>query len=319
MDLYSYAWTENPLVNGFIEQSGTVTSFFDPAPPNNTEAWYTTATKLNCGNASTPIPQTVACMRTKSVEAILNASIATGVSAFLGTFGPTVDNETVFADYERRAAAGQYIQKPYLIGNNDYEAGLFKIIAAGLSLTLSDRTWALFDLAFFSCPAEVGASSRTHATSTYRYRYFGEYPNTRLTSNPDSGAWHGAEIPVIWETTQDATFVPPTPVEEAVGRYLNSAWAAFAKDPEHALSTPPFSWPRYNDDNNLLIRLAYENETSASFIDPNTYDLPCQTVRGILKELPSYTDLLFVGEDVLAPLNEFANLTEMGGGSEVGY
>ena len=317
--MYSFAWTSNPLVNGFIEQSGTTTSFFNPAPLNNTAAWYDTTVKLNCGNSSTPLSTTIACMRTKPFEAILDASRTTGVQALIGNFGPTTDNKTVFSDYSQRASKGLYIQKPYLIGNNDYEAGLFKLIASGLNLTLSDRLWAIFDQAFFSCPADAAARPRANSVSTYRYRFYGEYPNTRLTTNPDSGAWHGAEIPVIWHTTQDATNVAPTPTEAIVSDYLNAAWAAFAKGPVNALSKAPFSWPRYEGGGNTLIRLGYGNETSASFIDPETYDQACPTLRQILAGLPGpFTTLLFADQATLAPLDNFGNLTEMGGGMEVG-
>ena len=173
VDIYSFAWTENPLVNGFIEQSGTATSFFDPAPLNNTKAWYNSTMKLGCGGASDGISATVKCMRTKSFQDILNATSATGLAAELGLFSPTVDEKTIFSDYASRARSGLYIRKPYLIGNNDYEVGLFKLTAGEAGITLPDKTWAAFDLAFFSCPAQAGTSVRTRHVPTYRYRYYG--------------------------------------------------------------------------------------------------------------------------------------------------
>ena len=259
-------------------------------------------------------------MRTKSFEDIIAATAASGLAALSGPFGPTVDNKTVFSDYAQRATSGRYIQRPYLIGNNDYEAGLFKIEAASLNLNLPDQFWAIFNLGFFSCPAEAAALPRTKTVPTYRYRFYGDYPNVRLTTNPDSGAWHGDEIPIIWRTTQDATGKADTPAEAAVGTYLNAAWAAFAKDPVSALSKAPFSWPKYNEGANTLIRLGYANDTSASYISPATYDESCETVRKILAGLPGgFTSLIFADQQTLAPLNEYANFTEMGGGSQVGY
>ena len=320
IDLYSFAWTANPLVNAFIEESGTATSFFNPAPLNNTAAWYSAVQILKCGDQSTPIATTLSCMRTQPFQALLKASVSTGVTALIGNFAPTIDNKTVFSDYSLRASNRQYIHKPYLIGNNDYEAGTFKLTAKAANLTLSDQFWAIFNLAFFSCPAEAAARPRTNAVSTYRYRFFGDYPNTRITLNPDSGAWHGAEIPIIWRTTQDATNVANIPVEALVSNNLNAAWAAFAKDPASALSKAPFSWPQYKEGANTLIRLGYDNETSASYIDPVTYDEACSTLREIFTSLPGpLTSILTANPSVFAPLAQFQNLTEMGGGSEVGY
>ena len=277
--------------------------------------------KLGCGGSTAGIAATVACMRTRDFKAILNATKSTGLSEELGLFGPTVDGKTVFDDYERRALAGQYIRKPYLIGNNDYEAGLFKLTAKSAGLDLPNRSWAIFNLAFFSCPANAAASSRANRVPVYQYRYYGDFPNTRLSSNPSSGAWHGAELPVVWKTTVDSSEKADIPPERLISRDLNHAWAVFAKDPHSALSAAPYGWPRYGSlDEKALIRLVYNNQTRASYISPGTYDEPCDTIRGILAKLSGpFVSLLSAPDSVLAPLDKFENLTAMGGGSEVGY
>jgi carboxylesterase type B len=82
--------------------------------------------------------------------------------------------------------------------------------------------------------------------NTFRYRYYGEFPNLRLTLNPPSGAWHGAEIPVVFQTAVDASQEADTPPEASISRYLHKVWAAFAKDPENALYRDPFGFPQYN-------------------------------------------------------------------------
>ena len=309
-------------MSSFIEQSGTVTSFLQPALPNNTAAWYAAAEILNCGGLSTPLTTTVACMRTKSFQAILNAtaSIPTGPNIGVGIFSPTVDNKTVFTDYSQRAASGNYIQKPYLIGNDDYEAGQFKLTTASSGLQISNRGWALFNLAFFSCPTEAAALARTNRVSTYRYRFFNDFSNDRLSLNPNSGAWHGSEIPLIWRTIEDVTKTTSTPAESIDSNYLNAAWAAFAKNPNTALSETPFNWPRYDENANTLIRLDYGNQTSPSFISPSTYDQPCETLMEIIQGFQGpLAELLVANESVLAPLDQYSSLTAMGGGSEVGF
>jgi len=322
VDYYDYAWTSDPIVNGFITESGTATSFSNPAPPNNTAYWFNATEKLGCGCASAGIPATVACMRTKSFQQILNATASPpGPAAVLGQFGPTADNQVVFSDYAARAAAGQFTQKPYFTGNNDYEAGLFKIIAAAAGIQLPDLGWAIFDLSTFTCPASNAALARfVHGVPTWRYRYFADFPNVRLTLNPDSGAWHGAEIGIVWQTTVDASGEANTAPEASISQYLSGAWAAFAKNPATGLSSAPYSWPRYNPLGDTLIRLAYNNETDASYVFPVTYDLACPVVEAVLALIPGGTaGLASASPSTLAPLAQFGNLTAMGGGNAATY
>lgn len=116
---------------------------------------------------------------------------------------------------------------------------------------ITDQEWCIFDAAVFTCPAARAATYRTRQkVNTFRYRYYGEYPNLRLTlTSPrfgPSGAWHGAEIPMIFGTQVDATTEANTPSEQGLSDYMQSVWAAFAKDPENALYEEPFGFPQYN-------------------------------------------------------------------------
>jgi hypothetical protein len=84
--------------------------------------------------------------------------------------------------------------------------------------------------------------------------------------------------------------------------YMMKAWASFAKQPESALSQS-FGWPTYEPsgkfDNtqvgysgiaatnfactkmagNTLVRLFYQNQTTASFVGSETYDGNCATLK----------------------------------------
>jgi hypothetical protein len=42
-----------------------------------------------------------------------------------GTFHPTIDNITVFADYEQLSASGSFAKIPMLAGNTDFEQGWY--------------------------------------------------------------------------------------------------------------------------------------------------------------------------------------------------
>ena len=244
----------------------------------------------------------------------------------LGNFGPTADDTVVFSNYGTRAAQGQFIQKPYFTGNNDYEAGLFKVLAKAGNETLPDILWAIFNLAVFTCPTSDAANARAaHGIPVWRYRYFGEFPNLRLTSVPNSGAWHGAEISIVWETAPDASGEPDTPAEQSISTYLHGAWAAFAKNPATAFTESPYNFPTYDQNTSSLIRFAFMNQTQPSFISPVTFDYACSTLETLAVAVPGgfLGALTQLSEGMASPaveaffggLNQFANLTALGGGN----
>jgi cholinesterase len=190
-------------------------------------------------------------MRKKPYQDIFAASFNPNpLSAILGNFGPTPDHKVVFTQnrYEPRQLAGEFIKRPYLTGTNYYEAGLFRIFAGAANLSIPDIDWCLFDLATFTCLAARSALGRALAlVPSYRYRYYGEFSNLRLTKKPDSGAWHGSEIPLIWGTVQESTLLANSAIEAEIGKYLQTAWAAFAKNPLLAFTKLPHSCPIFND------------------------------------------------------------------------
>lgn len=223
-------------------------------------------------------------------------------------------------DYARRAARGEYIRRPYVIGNDDYEAGLFKVIAVASNFTLPDLAWAIFNLASFTCPVSDAVLARSHFVPTYPYRYFGDFPKARLAISPSSGAWHGSEIGLIWRAEEAVSGEAATLAEKSISNYMSGAWATFAKNPQAGLSLAPYEWPSYNATANTLIRLADDNETAASYIDPATYDIACSVLEAVLTQIPGgFAGLATASPSVLASLGQFSNLTALGGGSEVGY
>jgi cholinesterase len=190
-------------------------------------------------------------MRKKPFKDILAASYNPNpLSAILGDFGPTPDNKVVFTQnqYKQRQLARQFIKKPYLTGSNHYEAGLFRLFAQATNVTIPDIDWCLFDLAIFTCPAARSALGRALAlVPSYRYRYYGQFSNTRLTKTPNSGAWHGSEIPLIFGTVKESTLVANSAVQTQLGKYLQTTWAAFAKNPRRAFTKLPHTFPIFND------------------------------------------------------------------------
>jgi hypothetical protein len=219
-------------------------------------------------------------MRTKDYTSILS-SIPQPLSPVLaaGSFGPTVDDEVVFSDYTNRSLAGNFIKRPILIGNADYEAGLFKVLAELAGLVYSDDFWNAFNQQGFVCPASARANiSITNGVPTWRYRWFGTFPNTNLTSSavPVIGAYHASELPVLFDTAPSGEGIPPnTDAEIAIGAYLRGAWAAFAKDPVAGLGKGNFSWPYYVPGKETLVRLAYGGLSGSNLGDATGYDVGC--------------------------------------------
>jgi cholinesterase len=70
VDLYSYAWTEDPIVHGFIAMSGTALLRVASVVPGNFSAWYSVSRRLGCGGEEIG-ESTLACMQKQKSEDIL--------------------------------------------------------------------------------------------------------------------------------------------------------------------------------------------------------------------------------------------------------
>lgn len=278
VDYYSYAWTKDPIVAGLVSESGTVNGLGQYQQSDTAQSWFNVSSTLGCGDSTSNTEAVIACMRTMNFTSIL-AAIPPPTGSAIGSsyFGPTIDDVVVFSDYPARSAAGNFIKKPLLLGNNDYEAGLFVAIALFSNQTYPVSFWDDFDLSVFSCPSAVRANiSVANRVPTWRYRWFGAFPNTRLTIFPDSGAWHASELPVLLGNPIAGPGIPPsTDAEIDIGDYVRGAWAAFAKDPTDGLRSYRGGWPVYNPMDKTLIRLAYENKTGTNLAFPLLYDAAC--------------------------------------------
>lgn len=270
VDFYSYAWDSDPIAAGFIGESGTVFSWGLPnSNASAATAWFNVSSTLGCGGASSNPASVLTCMRTKNYTSILNAiPQGSGVSGILGSFGPTVDDIVVFSNYSARTPA----KIPMIVGNNNYEAGLFRTELALDGVFLSDTFWNDFNLQEFTCPAGIRANASVSAGNpTWRYRYMGVWPD--LTISSESGTWHASELPILFDT---APATPgPTQQEIQFANYMRGAWAAFAKDPVNGLNTYEGGWPQYDVSGETLIRLAFNNLTGTNTVSPFLYDADC--------------------------------------------
>lgn len=296
VDYHTYAWVDDPIAHAFITESGTVMSptsgLGQESAADAALSWYSITSVLGCGDSSNNPSTVLACMRTKSSSLIMSS-----LAVSIATFGPTIDETIVFSDYVERSQAGNLVKKPLLIGNADYEAGLFKTTAAIAGIYAPESVWTNINQGTYDCPAAARANiSISNGVPTWRYRWFGDFPNTRLTSVPDSGAWHASELPVLFNIFPTGAGMPASTTEEIeIGQYFRGAWAAFAKDPVNGLSNYGGGWPGYDVGAQTLIRLAYQNLTGTNLALGSMYDTGCPVifevtpVKGSASGTPSST------------------------------
>lgn len=275
VDNWAYAFKDDPIVAGLISQSGNVFSF----PLNSAELaasnWYNVSGQLGCGTSG----NTVACMRSKSVSALL-AAVAkvpappgNSVARSQPAFQSTVDNITIFADYTDRSNNGNFARIPYLQGMNDHESGYYRIPPYFRTGVLyPESVWTEFEMEDFTCPtAFEGYNRARHNVPTWRFRYFGDWDNLKLY--PTSGAYHGSDVEMIIGNTYGVSGIPPSKAEVATTAYMQGAWSAFAHDPQAGLTK--YGWPEYDQNAPTLARLAYNNSPAPSFVYPSIYDDAC--------------------------------------------
>lgn len=106
VDFYNYAYPKDPIVSGLIMDSGVA---FIPSRGDLTGSNFSfVADKIGCGSSGDTDRQ-LACMKRLPFTTIQN--FVTGYSINGSSpgldFGPIADEKTVFANYTRRALAGQ--------------------------------------------------------------------------------------------------------------------------------------------------------------------------------------------------------------------
>ncbi|EFR01283.1 acetylcholinesterase [Nannizzia gypsea CBS 118893] len=278
-DYYTYKHIEDPIVHAVIPMSGTALSFSPNTQAQSEKYWYILSKALGCGSSGDTLP----CVRSKPATDVLAAvsKVPPEPSNLLPqpVFHPTVDEELVFSNYEERAAKGMFAKLPYLVGNGDYEAGYYKVSAYALNITtISQKAWHLFNLAGFTCPNAREARYRAaRGVPTWRYMYFGEWPNSILF--PGSGSYHGCDVAQLFGTAEDVSNgTANTETEAKFSAYMMHAFATFAADPREGLSK--LGWPRYRKDGkgNALVGLAFRNGPSATYLPPLFSDKDCPLV-----------------------------------------
>ncbi|GKT87618.1 carboxylesterase [Colletotrichum tofieldiae] len=252
-DFYSYAFASDPIANGFILQSATIPGF--PALNESTTAarWFRIAEAVGCRGSSGSPGSVTDCMKNLTTEQIFAGFSAeeTAVGA-VPAFGPGVDNVIVFEDYTDRRSANA----GYLMPNR------------------SEAYWNDFNFRYYTCADAVRLDQLVRqGVPSWRYRYFGDFPNLAISTNPPSGAYHGSELRPLFGTMPRTP--PSTPLQEATGKLLRDAWTTFAKRPTSGLLEFSGGWPMYDPSQQSLARIAFNNQTGINLGRGSAYDGIC--------------------------------------------
>ncbi|KAF2737760.1 cholinesterase precursor [Polyplosphaeria fusca] len=284
VDYYSFAWKQDPIVAGLISHSGTSMSFNPNTKEYAQQIWYNVSQTIGCGGPNDEPAAVVACVRAADASIVLaaarNVPALPTIALAQATFHPTIDNVTVFANYEELSASGAFAKIPYLAGNTDFEAGWYKLSAFGAKVNLTEGQWDLYNQRAFTCPTGYSTKYRIqYGVPTWRYRYHGDWDNLRLYNGTaglgprGSGAYHGCDVEMVFGTAEDVSGLKSTSAEGATSKYMMGAWAAFARDSMNGLTN--YGWPRYSANGKTLAELGYKNQAKPVFVEPDTYDAPC--------------------------------------------
>ena len=277
VDYWTYAYQQDPIVNGIIAPSGNAFSFPVNAEDVPEKNWNTVVTAVNCTNAT----DVMACMRQvdwqsiKTAAASVKPTSSTSVLRSIPAFYPIPDDEIVYSDYVNRTAAGSFAKVPIFFGHNNNEDGYYRIPAYGNGVIPTDAQVTAFLLESFTCPVSYQAEARrVHGVPSYAWRYMADWNNTRLY--PTSGAYHGVDLHMIFGASADVSGLPTEPDQRILTEKMQKAWFVFSDDPVSGLGN--LGWPAFDPDTESLIVLGENNEPEAKFVKPSEYDSPCSTI-----------------------------------------
>lgn len=211
--------------------------------------------------------------------------IMTGTAAQEGTLW--TDSETLEAEIERFPQLAPYedeLAAAYVVGS----PGLPNQWYANAAIDTDSE---------YVCPTSlVTAQTVSLGIPVWRYYFNATFPNTDVATNRSYpvvdgyGAYHSAEIPIVWGTYSTGN---ATANEVALSKVMQKAWADFAKDP---YGDGP-GWPRY-DGGSASVNGTYQiaalgspnrNPTGWSMFPNTTLDKNCWIYRELYAEYQNKT------------------------------
>ncbi|KAI8963505.1 alpha/beta-hydrolase [Daldinia sp. FL1419] len=276
-DVLNFGYYDNPLAAGFFLMSGTAMRVFSQGDNALQTNFTYVAKELGCDFPGDPQAE-VECMRQVPVNLITN---------FVGHYGdekkepslffrPTVDNKIIFKNYTERAEQGLISKVPALISDTSNEQS--SLIAYPLDNLVQGPNKTDVDkgtLNDFICPAYNSSNIRElNNLTTYRYQYAGNYSN--LTPFPWMGAYHGADLPMIFGSYNLSGGA--TDFQKRVAETMQDYVLAFLTDPENGLKS--LGWLPGDSSSvvdGLMVRFG-AGDVIVQSIDASDVDIACTGV-----------------------------------------
>ncbi|CAC9895104.1 unnamed protein product [Aureobasidium pullulans] len=260
---YPYAFADDPIVAGLIADSGAtgIIAKSDPTHSNFTSL----AGLVGCSNLNASAELT--CVRnvnaTTLESALSNYVISKKTPAI--SFTPSDDNITVFTNYTDRLVHGHLAQLPLITGSNTNEgAGFVPFTPSGPgNATLVNTT-----LSIIACPVARDVARRDLDSTkypTYRYLYTGNFSNISPVSW--FGAFHSAELPLLFGTHDEYGPGNSTSFEYSVSQTMEALWLSFAENPAagpkrfNTSDGGYFAWPQFKQNASDLVVFAEGGKT----------------------------------------------------------
>ncbi|KAL1587289.1 hypothetical protein WHR41_04432 [Cladosporium halotolerans] len=239
VDYYSFTYPEDPIAAGMSLDSGTSLSALTSADTAQSNFTFV-AENVGCGGFDDDASGRLSCMRGVDADKI-NDFIATYAKSAqqpaLG-FRPVVDDKVVFSNYSERMLQGKQAKIPAIIGTNTEDGVPFAPYdPSGPDPALAEQGL----LRTFFCPATESARLRQQTgLDTYRYLYAGNWTN--LSPAPWLGAFHSAELPMLFGTHPNFRG-ESTELEYETSHAMQDAWVAFAREGVRGLQSE--GWKEY--------------------------------------------------------------------------
>ncbi|KAM5366207.1 hypothetical protein ACJZ2D_010635 [Fusarium nematophilum] len=226
-DTQNFAHWDDPIVAGFIPISGSHLMGLETRDEDRT-AFANLAKVYNCSSADAAAQ--LACMQGVSME-----NLVTHIRETEQSFFPFVDDRTHFSDPIQRIRDGKISDRPVFYTTTLNEGIGFVDFPDDPSTQTPDLAAARdFTLDAFLCPAARLTAARVAAgKTTFRAEYRGNFTN--ISRYFWVGAWHSADLPLIFGTHNDY-FSPSTPFEAEVSLKMQDLFLAFGKDPKEGLA-----------------------------------------------------------------------------------
>ncbi|KAF2717201.1 acetylcholinesterase [Polychaeton citri CBS 116435] len=239
VSFYSFAYPDDPIVTGLIQDSGSAGPIRSNSDPCHTNFTFISES-VGCEGLAGDPPAQLACMRAVDATTLENffASYQESGQSPSISFGPVPDGRVVFQNYTQRGLEGKQAKIPAIIGTNAQDGVAFapyKPDGPDPEVTLQQL------LSHFFCASTETIFIRQQTNLiTFRYLYSGNFSN--IAPKSWMGAYHSSELPLIMGTHPNYRG-PSTQLEYDTSHAMQDAWVAFAKNPEYGLAN--VGWQKY--------------------------------------------------------------------------